>query len=180
MTDDMGPLVELVITAPEPYGAVLAHYTRCRMTLGVLVQMVAQAQRHIIIASPFLQPGQGLSGGVLADTLHNALRRGVDVDIVSTGQSLQVLNVVQMRQDARGIIRLFQPQANIAHPQRLGSHAKFCVADGEQGYVGSANFTGPGLSEHFEMGLLVRGDVARQIEDFWMYSIQIGLFVPIQ
>lgn len=179
MSNHLEPLVELVITAPEPYGAMLAHHTRCRMTLGVLVQMIAQAQKAIIIASPFLQPGQGISGGLLATTLQAALRRGVNVDIVSTGQGLQMLNTQQLRQGAKGSLRLFQPQANVTQPQRLGSHAKFCVVDGEQGYVGSANFTGPGLSEHFEMGLLVRGEVARQIEDFWTYSIEIGLFVAV-
>jgi phosphatidylserine/phosphatidylglycerophosphate/cardiolipin synthase-like enzyme len=62
---------------------------------------------------------------------------------------------------------------------RLGSHAKFCVADGRRAYVGSANLTGPGLSEHLEIGLLVHGKVAKQIEELWLYSVEIGMFVKV-
>jgi phosphatidylserine/phosphatidylglycerophosphate/cardiolipin synthase-like enzyme len=62
-------------------------------------------------------------------------------------------------------LRLCCPAANIADEERLGSHAKFCVADGQIAYIGSTNLTGPGLSEHFEMGLLVQGSVAKQIEE---------------
>jgi len=46
-------------------------------------------------------------------------------------------------------------------------------------YVGSANLTGPGLSDHLELGLLVHGQVAKQIEEMWQYSIEIGLFVEV-
>lgn len=178
MSDDTEPIVELVITAPEPYGLELAYQTRCRVTLGVLTTLMAQARNHVVISAPFLQAGYGLSDGPLAYALRAALNRGVDVDIVSTKLGLQVLNATDLRQGARGKLRLFRHQANIEDEQNLGSHAKFCIADGEQAYVGSANLTGPGLSKHFEMGLLVRGEVAKQIEEFWEYAVDIGLFIP--
>jgi phosphatidylserine/phosphatidylglycerophosphate/cardiolipin synthase-like enzyme len=180
MSSNTEPLVQLVITAPDPYGAALAHQMRCRMTLGVLTQLLAQAKRYVVIAAPFMQSGYGLSSGTLADALRAALRRGVNVDVVSTGQSLQTLDVAWLRQDAQGSLRLFQPKANMTDEQRLGSHAKFCVADGQQAYVGSANLTGPGLSKHLEMGLLVQGDVARQIEEFWRYSVEIEMFILVE
>src|SRR5512136_2264985 len=123
MLNDPNPLVQLVITAPEPYGAALAHRMRCRMTLGVLTQLLAQAKRYVVIAAPFMQAGYGLSEGVLADALRSALRRGVSVDVVSTGQSLQTLDVAWLRQDAQGRLQLFQPKANMTDEQRLGSHA---------------------------------------------------------
>jgi phosphatidylserine/phosphatidylglycerophosphate/cardiolipin synthase-like enzyme len=53
------------------------------------------------------------------------------------------------------------------------------VADNELAYVGSANLTGRGLSGQVEMGVLIRGAVARQIEQFWDYAVEIGLFVPV-
>ncbi|MGB3204725.1 MAG: phospholipase D family protein [Crinalium sp.] len=180
MSSNTEALVQLVITAPDPYGAALAHRMRCRMTLGVLTQLLAQAKRYVVIAAPFMQSGYGLSSGTLADALRSALRRGVNVDVVSTGHGLQTLDLAWLRQDAQGRLRLFQPQANITDEQRLGSHAKFCVADGQQAYVGSANLTRPGLSKHLEMGLLVQGDVAMQIEQFWKYSVEIEMFIPVE
>jgi len=83
--------VEFVITAPEPYGAQLAYRARARMTLGVLTQLVSQAQQSLVIAAPFLQPSEALDRGPLAEALQSALRRGVAVDVVSTGSSLRSL-----------------------------------------------------------------------------------------
>jgi phosphatidylserine/phosphatidylglycerophosphate/cardiolipin synthase-like enzyme len=63
--------------------------------------------------------------------------------------------------------------------QQLGSHAKFCVGDGCIAYVGSANLTGKGLSGQFEMGVLARGPIARQIAQFWELAVTSGLFVEV-
>ncbi len=179
MSKSVEPSVELVVTAPVPFAALLAYRTRCRTTVGVLTQLIAEAQRHVIIAAPFIQSGYGLSSGVLADASRSALRRGVDLDVLSTGQSLNTVDRGHFVQDARGRLRFFQAAAHLADDQQLGSHAKFCVADGEAAYVGSANLTGRGLSGQIEMGVLIRGFVARQIEEFWDYGIEHGLFVLV-
>ena len=173
------PDVELVITAPEPYGAALAYRTRCRTTLGVLTQLLAQAQKYVVFAAPFLQSGYGLSDGPLAEAMRSALQRGVNVDVVSTAQGLKTLNATRLQRDAQGLLRLFQHYANIEDERNIGSHAKFCIVDETWAYVGSANLTGPGLSRHLEMGLLVQGDVARKIYECWTYSLEIGLFTPV-
>lgn len=39
--------------------------------------------------------------------------------------------------------------------------------------------TGPGLTSQVEMGVLIRGAIARQIEDFWDYAVEIGLFLLV-
>ncbi len=173
------PPAELVVTAPEPFGASLAYRARCRTTIGVLTQLIAEAERHVIIAAPFMQSGYGLSSGTLADALRSALHRGVDVDVLSTGQSLRTIDRAHLVQDAHGRLQFFQAAAHLADEQQLGSHAKFCVADSELAYVGSANLTGRGLSGQVEMGVLIRGSVARQIEQFWDYAVELGLFVLI-
>lgn len=90
--------------------------------------------------------GYGLSSGTLADSLRSPRRRGVNVDVVSIGQSLQTLDVSWLRQDAQRSEGLFQQTANMTDEQRLGSHAKFWVADGQQADVGSANLTEPGFT----------------------------------
>ena len=81
--------------------------------------------------------------------------------------------------DVRGQLRFFQPAAHLLDDQQLGSHAKFCVSDDKSAYVGSANLTGRGLTGQVEMGILVRGSVARQIEGFWDYAVELGLFIPV-
>lgn len=171
------PPVQLVITPPGMFGAAFAEHFQFRMTLGVITQLLVEAQRQVIITAPYLQSGYGLSSGSIAEATQAALSRGVNIDIMSTGRSLGNIDSSWLRQQARGTLRLFRPAANVEDEERLGSHAKFCVADGQSAYIGSANLTGPGLSEHLEIGLLVRGHTAKQIEEMWYYSIEIGLFL---
>lgn len=166
---------ELVITAPPPFGAALAHHARCRLTLGVLTQLIAEAKKRVVIAAPYLQPGYGLSGGPIALALEAAASRGVQFDIVSTGQSLRSL---ALPVNAGGM-QFYCPKSNLEDGLLLGCHAKFCVADRDAAYVGSANLTGPGLTQHLEMGILVKGPLAEQIADFWEYCVQIGLFIDV-
>lgn len=171
------PAVQLVITPPGIFGAAFAERFQFRMTLGVLTQLLVEAKRRVIITAPFLQYGYGLSSGSIADATKAALQRGVNVEVMSTGRSLGNIDRAWLTQQAEGSLRLFRPAANIEDKERLGSHAKFCVADGQTAYIGSANLTGPGLSEHLEIGVLVTGQIAKQVEEMWHYSVEIGLFV---
>ena len=183
MTDErqhVDPQVEFVITAPEPYGAKLAYKARARMTLGVLTQLMSQAQQSLVIAAPFLQPSEILDRGPLAEALHSALQRGVVVDVVSTGSSFRSLGISDLLVIGHGQLRFFQPLANVEDERRLGSHAKFCIADGKDAYIGSANLTGAGMSGNLEMGLLVHGELAHQVEQFWKYLLEAGFFVEIE
>jgi phosphatidylserine/phosphatidylglycerophosphate/cardiolipin synthase-like enzyme len=138
-----------VITAPEPYEAFLAYRNRCRTTVGVLSELFARARNRVIITAPFIQQSNGLTKGVLAPAVHSCLKRGVNVGILSTGISLQTLDRELLQQLAKGRLRFFQPSANIDDENKLGSHAKYCVADGESANVGSANLTSPGLLGQF-------------------------------
>lgn len=173
------PTVEFVITAPEPYGAELAVRTRARMTLGVLTQLIAQADHYLIIAAPFIQRGARLYSETLGTALKAALHRGVNVDVVSTGSGLQALDVTSLWGVTRGHIRLFQPKANVLDERELGFHAKFCLADGLHAYIGSANLTGGGLYGNLEMGLLVHGELVQQVEQFWRYLLEIGFLIQV-
>lgn len=172
--------IEFVVTIPEPYGAELAYKGRARTTLGVITQLIAQAQQQLVIAAPFIQPHESLESGPLAEALRAALRRGVNVDLVSTGSSLEALALDDLRREARGRLRLFQPRVNVEDERRLGLHAKFCLADERHAYIGSANLTLPGLSENLEMGLLIHGEVAQQIAEFWRLLLDKEFFIEIR
>ncbi|MGA2085745.1 MAG: phospholipase D-like domain-containing protein [Terracidiphilus sp.] len=170
---------DLVITAPAEMIAPLAYSARCRQTLGVLTELIAAATDRLIISAPFLQPGAGISTGVLNAALKAALQRGVKVELVTTGQSLSGLDIASLKCVRPGCLRVSQPTTNVLDPRLLGSHAKFCVSDGVAAYIGSANLTGPGLAGHIELGVLVRGPVAKQVEEFWMLCHQLGLFIEV-
>ena len=171
------PLTELVLTVPEPYGSLLVEEVRCRTTLGVLTQLLLEAERYVVIAAPFLQTSQGLSAEPLSRAVRTALARGVNVDVVSIEASLGTLDTAQLSQGAAGLLRLLRPGLGADGTWRLGSHAKFCLADGRYAYVGSANLTGPGLLSSIEMGVLVCGEVAAKVAEFWRYALDMGLFV---
>ena len=114
----------------------------------------------------------------MSDALLAALDRGVEVQILSTGTSLETIDVLRSH-GAAGRLMLLRPQLNIQHDRVLGAHAKFCAADWESAYIGSANFTGPGLSSQVEIGVLVAGGIVRQLQAFWMYCLEEALFVNI-
>jgi phosphatidylserine/phosphatidylglycerophosphate/cardiolipin synthase-like enzyme len=147
--------------------------------MGVLTQLFVEAKDEVVVAAPFIQAGYGLAEGPIRVPLGAALARGVNVNVIATGEGLSRLNTRELRQGARGRLRLFRSAENLRDERRLGSHAKFCIADRSAAYVGSANLTGPGLSGHVELGLLVTGGIARRIWAFWEYCLEVGLFVEV-
>ncbi len=179
MPSDADSSTTLVITAPAESMSTMAYSARCRQTLGVLTELIAIAADRLIISAPFLQPAAGISTGVLNAALKAALKRGVQVEIVTTGQSLAGLDVAALKSVAKGNLKISQPTANVMDAKVLGSHAKFCVSDGAAAYIGSANLTGPGLGRYIELGVLVRGPIAHQVEEFWNLCHQLGLLTEI-
>ena len=170
---------QLVITVPSPYGIKIAHKVKARTTLGVLTTLIAQSQQNLILVAPFMQIGEGLNKEPLAGALIEALKRGVIVDLASTGAGLDSLDRDKLRSAAKKYIRFFQPVTNFENATRLGVHAKFCVADTIHAYIGSANLTKPGLEEHFEMGVLVHGNFAAQVSILWKYLVEKEFFAEI-
>lgn len=171
--------VAFVLTLPEVYRAELAYRAKARTTHGVLVQLIAEARQSLVLASPYLRAGALLEDTNLKTALLGALERGVQVDLVSTQQSLQGLNLRTLQAPGLGRLQLFQPIANQEAGDVLGSHAKFYIADGERVYLGSANLTYLGLNQHLELGVLLQGDIAQQIFQFWQYLREIGFFVEV-
>jgi hypothetical protein len=47
--------VEVVVTVPDEMPRDLLIPTAMRMTLGVLVEMIAESHNRVVLASPFLQ-----------------------------------------------------------------------------------------------------------------------------
>lgn len=151
------------MTVPELLGAAFVSRFGVRTTLGVLTELLASARHHVVIAAPFIQGAEGLHGGPLGMALVAALKRGVQVDLISTGESLSGLDLASLRGLPGTCFRTFQPRGNVEDPRMLGSHAKFWLCDADHAYVGSANITQKGISGHFEMGVLLHGRPAQQV-----------------
>ncbi len=117
--------------------------------------------------------------GALALAVRGALQRGVSLDILSTQHNLDDAQLREIAAAHATKVRLFLPSFPQFDASQLGSHAKFCIRDGEQDSVGSANLTGPGLHQHFEMGLLVSGPAAAAMQDFWNFAIKHNLFTRV-
>lgn len=168
--------VEFVITVPEPYGDELAYQAGARTTIGVLTLLIARAQSSLVMAAPFVQEEGAFGQGRLLEPLLAALDRGVDVSIISTSKNIRRLTQSDWAQRSSKL-NFYCPDEDLVGEGQLGFHAKFCISDESEAYVGSANLTGAGLSVHLEMGLLVRGRIAKQIADFWRLVTKQGFFV---
>lgn len=166
---------EIVITAPEPHANALAYATRSRATLGVLVGLFVDAEHSVAIAAPYVQP-EVFDGGVLGAAMTAALERKVLVELLTTKKNLGSARIRGLFSKFGPFLRLYYPDFPEFEMSELGSHAKFCVSDDTAAYVGSANLTRPGLGEHFELGVLVRGRAAVAMRHFWNFAVHYKLF----
>ena len=156
--------VEVVATVPEELPRDLLVPTAMRTTLGVLVELIGESRSRVILASPFMQLAN-ICRGPLGVALGTAVARGVLVDVVSMGGSLPEIDAAMLSSQRLPMaVRVSQPRPNLTDSDAIGSHAKICLVDGVAAYIGSANFTENGLTKHFELGTLVRGQPA---SDLW-------------
>lgn len=170
--------VEVVATVPEGLPCDLLIPTAMRTTLGVLVELVAESRKRVVLASPFLQLAS-IYRGPLGLALATAGARGVLIDVVSMGGSITELDTAVLSPHRLPMtIRVSQPRANLVDSEVMGSHAKFCMVDGMAAYLGSANFTENGLTKHFELGTLVRGQPATDLWSIINRLFAEGFFVP--
>lgn len=170
--------VEVVVTMPEELPRDLLIPTAMRMTLGVLVELIAESRSRIVLASPFLQL-TSICRGPLGLAFGTAAARGVLIDIVSMGGGMAEVDTMALAAHRLPMsVRVSQPRPNLLDSEVMGSHAKFCLVDGSAAYIGSANFTENGLTKHFELGALVRGQPANDLSSLVNRLFADGLFVP--
>lgn len=175
MSSEGQPSAEIVITAPAPHANALAYATRSRATLGVLVGLFVEAERSVAIAAPYIQTDV-FDGGVLGAAMTAALERNVIVELLTTKANLNNPRIRLLFSKFGPSLHLYYPEFPEFEITELGSHAKFCVSDAAAAYIGSANLTKPGLGEHFELGVLVRGPAAAAMRNFWVFAVHHKLF----
>lgn len=175
----MSNTVQLVVTPPGPFGSTLIRRMGARTTYGVLMEIITQADRILFISTPFISISSDTAAGPLAMALKQAVARSVRIDIVSTSESIARLKAALPSFVAHHLVSLLRPRAEITDSM-LGSHAKLFIADENYGYIGSANLTDPGLMNNLEMGVVVRGDVARSASSFWKELERLGFLERVE
>lgn len=130
---------------------------------GYLAQVVDCATEHIWVVSPFLTRD---AFKILNHQLRGAIKRGVVVEIVTdmAGMKEEALRdlIVAVNSELGGpsshALKWYVPNG-----VKSLMHAKLLVADKNVGYLGSANLTGYGLREHFEIGTEILGERAKAL-----------------
>jgi len=151
---------ELVVSLPTgtPLPAGL-RYT----TADALMHLVTRARQSLRLAAPFIDRS-GLS--FLGDALAAATQRGVAPEILPPTRSTHADDALNdLRETIRksGSIRRFS--VSRLRYNASWAHLKVLTSDTSSTYIGSANFTGAGLTGHnLKLGVLVRGPAVSVVE----------------
>ncbi len=170
---------ELVLTVPENVGVDAGTGFRARSTLGVLVELVSQAQKGVILGAPFVQEHEALLRGPVGLAIEGALGRGVKFDLITTDQTLLRETFDTLRRSHARSIRILRAPSTNDDRAAYFSHAKFCVQDETSAYIGSANFTRNGIIGNFEMGLLIHGKLVRDVRHIFEILLREGLLTEV-
>lgn len=152
-------LPRLVWTLPKELGlpTLEESYSEAAVTL------VESARTSLVLVSPFME-ARGV--GLLLDALLRALRRGVNVSIITHGagdlSSFASTAIAELLREAAGLdgqLEVLSARDDL----RVLLHSKLIVSDNARAIVGSANLTGKGFSENFEAGVVLGAMEAVQL-----------------
>lgn len=132
---------------------------------GTLLDLIANAESRIVLASPFwdLQTAKEL-----AEALAKRLEAGVRVDLLGRfpSEDLEIKRFLLQRLGGREKCQVFawRESGNKQKTKFTTFHFKAAVIDdGVRAYLGTANLTFSSLRSVMELGVIMRGDPARQL-----------------
>ena len=143
------------------------------------MEIITQADRSLFMSVPFIFISSDMAASSLVAALNQAVERSVRIEIVSTLESIDNLKIALPRLVAHHSVSLLRPKVELTD-STLGSHAKVFIADDDHGYIGSANLTDPGLMNNLEMGVMVRGTIARSAIGFWKELEKLGFLERVE
>jgi putative cardiolipin synthase len=142
----------------------------------LILHVASSSAERLIVVSPYL------GTGVIA-----ALRPAVAVS-AERGAWIRLVTDLNEAGDAnkRALAALVQGEEGRAVRRRLrvlstsGSlrallHAKILIADGQRGYLGSANLSGRGFDENVEVGVALRPNQAKALDQMIVLLESSGL-----
>lgn len=160
----------LVFTVPRSLAAVVAPGQR----LGLCVQDVIRSARYRLrVGGPFWNAGgwDAIDEALRAAIQVRAVRSEFYIDETTHPSDEGIVDWIK-RIGCPEFVRVFRyvPGA----PSLM--HAKFCLADDEKGYLGTANLTSQGLANNVEMGVRLTEGQARQLGSFLDSLVAAGVF----
>lgn len=170
-TDLQDIIPKLVITPPKEFGSYLSYKFSARTTLGALTQIILEANSRVLIASPFVSGNNFERVNPIKEAIYTIFKKNVNIDLISSENGIQIFEENWVPKECISQLRAFCPTPNLENENLLGSHAKILISDNISAYIGSANFTMPGLYSNLELGLLVKGDTVTQLNQFWDYLL---------
>lgn len=173
--------VELCVALPTGLtGEVENYFRQSALDLRAsIVDLISSADEKLVLVSPFwdYETAQELS-----ELLLRRLEAGIHIDIIGRFDSDDdaALGVVRQRLVGYPRCRVFRWSKPLADDRfgRQTFHFKSISVDhGAAVYVGSANFTTGGLRSRMELGLILRGPVARQVHQCVREVLKIAVII---
>lgn len=134
--------------------------------------LVSSARSKLIIVSPYLSPAgmMSLKGSIAVSAQRGAWIRLVTTDLDEVnGWNRRALNTLTKGEDGL-VIKERLRILSAATEETMLFHAKIIIADGQIGYLGSANLSFSAMETNFEVGTSLLPSQAKAIEDligFW-------------
>lgn len=170
---------QLVLTPPPEYGDELSHKFSTRTTLGVIIQLLSNANEQLTIVSPFFSSQSFKKPNPVKEAITSALERNVNIVLISNKKGINIFLNNFLEGDYKRNLKAYSPKSTTEDLNVLGSHAKVIISDKNAAYVGSANFTSAGMHSNLELGLLVKGKMVIQLLQFWEYLVKTDFLVRI-
>lgn len=130
-----------------------------RLTGETLIGLIGRASREVLIVTGYLDP---LGAKSLLPSLKAASNRGASIEIGALSDLVRddALDLLENELHGDGV-RFARLNRDAGFP-----HLKVLVIDSRQAYLGSANFTHPGMSDNVELGALVEGPGVEVVRHF--------------
>jgi hypothetical protein len=132
-----------------------------------VMDLVVSAQRRLVLASPFWYEE---TADELAEFLARRIAAGVRVELLGRELGGPTPSGLVLR----GLVERLDPTSCRATSwyralpeEPFGSetfHFKLAIADASRAYLGTANFTASGLRSRMELGVILRGNLARSLQ----------------
>lgn len=152
-------------------------WTRLYHTKDSLIELASQAEKRLVIVSPFLdREGIEWIGQLFEATERKSIQRIMIVRGRDQAE-IEVLRKHGSQLSARGVDILSYAISHdpaLRNPAIETFHAKILLADGNEAYIGSANMTRWSRDFSMECGVILRGPCVRPVATLVEAMIKIG------
>ncbi len=162
--------MELVWTGPPDFPEV-----KTRTNLNVLLELISSAQREVVIVGYSITRFAEMIFRVLGEVRE----RGVRVVIITNDMEQHVPIITRYWPSGKPMPELYT-RPPTEDDEKSALHAKLAIVDSDRMLITSANLTYHGLEGNLEIGLLVKGDIARQTVNIFNALISRGVILPFQ